>query len=549
MAASPKHHRPGVTSESASASAQGGLTFQKADTGSRKSAEPRPAPAMEAEMTKRSDIELELIGAAILNPTVAATDQWHAYEWECETCAWVSRYITSRVAQDPSISSEAIAIGIPDAPAVTDAGGRKAFVDGFVSLATDPESVGPYLTELHNRWTIERIEYAVNRALKNADPGDPDRLLHVLEQITESEGAGRQSSSDQWPLLAFSEPYRNDAQSSYLVKGLLSRGDLAMVYGPSGSGKSFFVSDLSLSIARGTPWREHRVNPAGVAYVVAEGAVGFDRRLEAYSKAYDVETCPNFQRLIASPNLLASTPETGKLIQHLSKAEARMCDPLGLIVIDTLARVIPGQNENAFETMGAVADEAARLQRRFNATVLFVHHSGKDAERGPRGHSSLYGASDTIIEIMKPNEAGETAAHVCKQKDGEIGAAYGFKLKSVDLGVDSDGDPRSSCVVEFCDPPTASDYNSSGHSQRALTALKTACTTSSHTFADTGAPMATEDEWRTAFRCLPDIEGMKPDSANTAFRRAKGALLDSGKVIEARGIFAPAEYIRRDDAA
>jgi hypothetical protein len=39
---------------------------------------------------------------------------------------------------------------------------------------------------------------------------------------------------------------------------------------------------------------------------------------------------------------------------------------------------------------------------------------------------------------------------VSKLKDGEEGAKYGFRLKTVPLELDEDGDHVSSCVVEQC---------------------------------------------------------------------------------------------------
>jgi hypothetical protein len=78
---------------------------------------------------------------------------------------------------------------------------------------------------------------------------------------------------------------------------------------------------------------------------------------------------------------------------------------------------------------------------------MVVHHTGKDAERGPRGHSSLFGAADTLIEISRPKDAAFSLARVIKQKDGPKGQEFAFHLRQVDIGIDEDGDPITSCVV------------------------------------------------------------------------------------------------------
>ena len=56
----------------------------------------------------------------------------------------------------------------------------------------------------------------------------------------------------------------------YLLKGIVERGKLHVVYGPSGHGKTFFTIDLACHIAAGMPWRDRKVKQAPVVYIAAE---------------------------------------------------------------------------------------------------------------------------------------------------------------------------------------------------------------------------------------------------------------------------------------
>jgi hypothetical protein len=76
--------------------------------------------------------------------------------------------------------------------------------------------------------------------------------------------------------------------------------------------------------------------------------------------------------------------------------------------------------------------------------VLIIHHTGKNTAQGLRGHSSLKAALDANIEVI----GGDKKAIVLeKVKDGEDGKSFGFRLEVQTLGIDSDGDPISSCTI------------------------------------------------------------------------------------------------------
>jgi len=62
-----------------------------------------------------------------------------------------------------------------------------------------------------------------------------------------------------------------------------------VVYGDSGSGKSFFVFDMLGAIARGVEWRGKKVAKGRAVYIAAEGAGGCRNRLQAYCEHHGVE--------------------------------------------------------------------------------------------------------------------------------------------------------------------------------------------------------------------------------------------------------------------
>lgn len=224
-----------------------------------------------------------------------------------------------------------------------------------------------------------------------------------------------------------------------IVQDVLPDADLAVVYGEPGSGKSFWTLDLIQSIVRGIAWRGKRVVQGRCAYIAAEGAGGFRKRITAYKWANALESTDLFV-LADAPSFLEAA--------HVKDVIKRLRDvgPIKVVVIDTLAQVAPGGAENSSEDMGKIIMHCRMVRKHTGAMVILIHHSGKDAARGARGWSGLKGAVDTEIEIVRAEH--DRVATVTKQKDGEDGMEFGFKLQRVDLGVTVHGDSISSCVVE-----------------------------------------------------------------------------------------------------
>jgi len=230
---------------------------------------------------------------------------------------------------------------------------------------------------------------------------------------------------------------------SWLIKGVLPKGDVGAVFGESGAGKSFFALDLVMAVATGAAWKGHEVRQQGaVAYICAEGAGGFTRRIQAYAEHHGVD-------LAAAPLfVLGDAPNFIEKVDVIDlKAALKVLPPLQVIVVDTLAQVTPGANENSGEDMGRALAHCRGLARATGALVLLVAHAGKDAARGLRGWSGIKGALDVEIQVERSDKY--RSATITKMKDGEgEGEEFAFSLVTVALGQDEDGDEITSCVLQ-----------------------------------------------------------------------------------------------------
>lgn len=242
-------------------------------------------------------------------------------------------------------------------------------------------------------------------------------------------------------------PVRASALSTrptqWLVKGIVPRTeDPVILFGSSGAGKSFVALDIACALSRGTPWRGHRTTKSRVLYIAAEGMGGIRKRLQAYCRKHELEIDDlDIDVIGASPNILEAED-----VKEITRSIAAF-GPYDLVIVDTLAQVTPGANENAGEDMGKALANIKAVQRATHSTVMVIHHAGKDTSKGARGWSGIKAAAEAQIEVYRDEETGARHIHIEKMKDGEDGARLGFALESMVLAMDEDGDEVTSCVV------------------------------------------------------------------------------------------------------
>ena len=220
------------------------------------------------------------------------------------------------------------------------------------------------------------------------------------------------------------------------VRGVLPAVGLAATFGPSGCGKSFLALDMAAAIAEGCRWFDCRVQAAPVVYAALEGEAGFKLRVQAW-EAHQGRKLPARLHMVLQPF---------KLTEPKDVADLAAVVPAGAVVfLDTLNRAAPTADENSSKDMGEILEAAKRLQTLTAGLVVLIHHTGKDATKGLRGHSSLVAALDAAIEVSRDGDCREWT--VTKSKDGQDGDAHPFKLQVETLAIDEHGDPVTSCVV------------------------------------------------------------------------------------------------------
>jgi hypothetical protein len=165
------------------------------------------------------------------------------------------------------------------------------------------------------------------------------------------------------------------------IEGILPYGGKLTFSATSKLGKSLWAMCTGFAIAAGNcEWLGWKFGPpAKVIYLQAE------------LKDELVEWRLNWLSDSMPPALDKQRALSGFAIQEVAEGRPNLLDPQGrgkaeailrlhqpkVVIIDPLASVCPGLEENAAESMGAALNYFSDLARRFDCAIILVHHHGK----------------------------------------------------------------------------------------------------------------------------------------------------------------------------
>jgi hypothetical protein len=121
----------------------------------------------------------------------------------------------------------------------------------------------------------------------------------------------------------------------YLVKGLIPRRGLLVLWGPPKSGKSFWIFDLVMHVALGWEYRGRRVQQGAVVYCSFEGQEGVRRRIEAFRQRFLSENTIGVPFYL-EPMTLDLVRDQVELVEAIRQSPASAS--LAVVVLDTLNR-------------------------------------------------------------------------------------------------------------------------------------------------------------------------------------------------------------------
>jgi len=247
----------------------------------------------------------------------------------------------------------------------------------------------------------------------------------------------------------------------WVIKHWVPDNAATMIFGESGSGKTFLAIDMACCIATGQAWHGHKTKSGVVIYMAGEGNYGLRQRVASWCKDHGVSSMDNLYISNRAIDLdgPAAAAHILNAVRELTKGDAVM------VFVDTLNNHMSG-DENSARDFRALLNAAQIVARALSAAVTIVHHTGlsPDAKARARGSSAIKGSLDSQILVKKADESIEV---ICaKMKDTDEPQPIFGKLKQVSLGwFDEDGDEIKGAVFAIDDNPSIQPKKESGISK------------------------------------------------------------------------------------
>lgn len=216
---------------------------------------------------------------------------------------------------------------------------------------------------------------------------------------------------------------------NYVIQSLIPERSVGFLVGESGAKKTFAALQMAICVATGIDFAGLPVRQGSVLYFAPEDASGVRERYAGWkykrNKNKDLDNLFIIGEQVPLHNAEILQRFAGKVLS--SPFFGVEDNRPALVVIDTYSANSAGQkvgqtakrdadgkviewqggqdfNENDNNVAAVLMANAAKLAEMLNCGVMVVHHTGKDADRGARGASTLKANAGFEIVIRKAKD-------------------------------------------------------------------------------------------------------------------------------------------------
>lgn len=320
--------------------------------------------------------------------------------------------------------------------------GGLVYLNSLAQSVPSARNAVRYAEIVANKATLRAVIAAGDELVTRAfNAQEPAAVLEEAQSALSSIDLRRKGQRRGVPLLKLGD-LREQAESvRWLCKHIVPADSVGMLFGASGTFKSFLALDFALHVAHGLPWCGRKTQQGQVLYIAAEGGAGLWSRILAWHKA---------RRLRWEDAQLVVVPvavDLGSDAWRVVEAAQRMGVTPALVVVDTLSQTYSGEENSANEMAAYLREIGVRFRALWHCACMLIHHTGHQATERPRGSSAIRSNLDFLLGCFR-DEKELIATLTCeKQKDGETFEDVTFSLSRLELGRDEDGDLLSSLVA------------------------------------------------------------------------------------------------------
>jgi hypothetical protein len=283
------------------------------------------------------------------------------------------------------------------------------------------------------------------RALIGPSTGNSfDGIFSNREPVDFSAMAGQSSGTNDAQVQALrngtmtADSLRELPRPEWIVAGLIQRWSVGVLWGASGTYKTFLSLDLALRLCAGLQVWGFKSQQRNVGYLFGEGGASIALRVEAWRIANPGADISGFRLIGETPPLAELGSTWARSITTWANEES-----LELLIIDTTARAFGDADESKTPDMNRFVASLGYIAKHVGG-VLAVHHAGIEQGR-MRGSTALYSACDYVLAVKRADKGRTVTLTNAKPAGGkskdseELETPLAFKLRIVELDGDKWG--------------------------------------------------------------------------------------------------------------
>jgi RecA-family ATPase len=291
---------------------------------------------------------------------------------------------------------------------------------------------------------------------ERCDPPKSESEVRRIVEWTNSKVESDKEEGEVQPLrLLTAEEFYADEVPDELIEGMVHEGQLTNLNGTNKSGKTFFALQGAMAVATGSTFLGKATKQRNVLYVCLEMTAAMVReRMEAIAR----DTGTPMPEIGVNFFLYAPTAQTPAGLSLLDERQRKSLElaiqenDIGLVVLDTLYRFVPGAEQNDNTVMGLVFGDIADLALRSGAGALLLDHTSRATSTGEIVNSPSTsglgavikgGAARTIISLKRVNRTNGGSWSVDAESHfGSWDEPINYKRPE-----GPDGNPGGGCVL------------------------------------------------------------------------------------------------------
>lgn len=215
---------------------------------------------------------------------------------------------------------------------------------------------------------------------------------------TVTSGAAQPTNKRRYTLHSAAEALEPQPPIEWVIDRLFSAGSVSILFGEPGSKKTYALLDAAVCVAHGVKWLDFDTRKSPVLIIDEEsGKRRMNRRLGEVLRGHMADGSTPIHYTTLERFQLAQLADALAVESAIEESGARF------VIIDALADIMPGADENAVKDVQPIFLALRGIAERTQAAIVVVHHANKIGTY--RGSTAIKGAVDLLLVAQsKPDD-------------------------------------------------------------------------------------------------------------------------------------------------